>query len=227
MLTGVCPGCGLRADLEVFCTQADVNKALAAALDLPAPLGGRVLRYLRLFSPPNKVLALGKTVRLLVELADTIKSAQISRRGVAYGAPLGLWETALDTVLGQPPEVLPLNSHGYLFQVAWNLADRAATRQERAAEERLRQRPPTLATSQPAPDQPDQPETAGAASAPSSTSSSQKEDGAAFSSPSPAEHRARSAPTAEFRALLQRLGRASSPPPVPVEPAMPSPPLES
>lgn len=233
MLSGVCPGCGLRADLDVFCVQADANQALAAALALPAPLGGRVLRYLRLFSPPNKVLAGNKTVRLLAELADTIKSAQISRRGVAYAAPLGLWETALDTVLGQPPDVLPLNSHGYLFQVAWNLADRAVARQERAAEDRLRQRP----TSPPGPlsmngeGEDDSPFastslSAGAASAPSSIAPAQGEDGAAFSSPPPAERRARSAVPAEFRALLQSLGRASSPPPVPAEPANPSPPLE-
>ena len=55
MLPGVCPGCGLRADLDVFCVQADTNKALAAALDVPAALGGRVLRYLRLFSPPRNI----------------------------------------------------------------------------------------------------------------------------------------------------------------------------
>lgn len=233
MLTGVCPGCGLRADLDVFCTQADANQALAAALDLPAPLGGRVLRYLRLFSPPNKVLAGNKTVRLLTELADTIQSAQISRRGVAYVAPLGLWEAALDTVLGQPPEVLPLNSHGYLFQVAWNLADRAAARQERAAEERLRQRPPSppAALSSPGEDGNDSssasaPLSAGAASALLPIAPAQGEAGAAFSSPPPAERRARSAVPAEFRALLQSLGRASSPPPVPAEPANPSPPVE-
>lgn len=54
MLTGICPGCGLRADLDVFCVQADANKALAAALELPPALGSRILRYLRLFSPPQQ-----------------------------------------------------------------------------------------------------------------------------------------------------------------------------
>lgn len=197
MLPGVCPGCGLRADLDVFCVQADIKQALAAALDLPAPLGGRVLRYLRLFSPASKTLALNKTVRLLVELAAVVRSAQIERRGVAYAAPLGLWETALDTVLNQPPDTLPLTSHGYLFQVAWNLADRAATRQERAAEERLRQgqRPPAETPPAPAP------LPAGAASAPSVSPA----DAAAFSSPSPTPPPARTRPTAEFRALLGQL----------------------
>lgn len=195
MLSGVCPGCGLRADLDVFCVQADIKQALAAALDLPAPLGGRVLRYLRLFSPASKTLALNKTVRLLVELADVVRSAQIERRGVAYAAPLGLWETALDIVLNQPPDILPLTSHGYLFQVAWNLADRAATRQERAAEERLRQgsRPPT--ESPPAP----VPAIAGA----DSVAPTPPAGAAALSSPTPPP--ARTKPTAEFRALLGQL----------------------
>lgn len=138
MLTGVCPGCGLRADLDVFALQADTNAALAAALALPAPLGGRILRYLRLFSPPSKSLALGKATRLLVELAETIGSTQVSRRGIVHVAPLALWEAALDAVLAQPPEVLPLTGHGYLAQVAWNLAERAAARGERQAEDRLR-----------------------------------------------------------------------------------------
>lgn len=195
MLSGVCPGCGLRADLDVFCVQADANKALAAALDLPAPLGGRILRYLRLFSPPTKVLALAKTTRLLVELCEVIRSAQITRRTLTYPAPLELWTAALDAVLNQPPETLPLTSHGYLFQVAWNLADRAATRQERRAEERLRQgqRPPAEVAAAPVP------LSAGAASAPPTP----PVGAAALSTPAPPP--ARTKPTAEFRALLGQL----------------------
>ena len=73
MLPGVCPGCGLRADLDVFAVQADANAALAAALALPAPLGGRILRHLRLFSPPQKTLAARKTTRLLEDLAHGIR----------------------------------------------------------------------------------------------------------------------------------------------------------
>ena len=139
MLPGVCPGCGLRADLDVFSAQADVNKALASALEFPAPLGGRVLAYLRLFSPPSKTLALGKATQLLTELAETVKAAQVRRHGIDYAAPLALWEAALDAILASPPESLPLANHGYLFQIAWNLADKAATRAERVAEKRSQQ----------------------------------------------------------------------------------------
>ena len=188
MLPGVCPGCGLRADLDVFSAQADVNKALAAALEFPAPLGGRVLAYLRLFSPPSKTLALGKATRLLTELAETVKAAQVRRHGLDYAAPLALWEAALDAILASPPESLPLANHGYLFQIAWNLAEKAAARAERVAEERSRRgaAPTVLAESPP--------------SAPAP--------------PAPTERAERVPPPPEFKALLAQLkGRHALPQP--------------
>lgn len=134
MLPGVCPGCGLRADLDVFCAQADVNKTLAAALAFPAALGGRVLAYLRLFSPPRKTLALTKVTRLLTELSEAVTSAQVRRHGLTRVAPLELWGQGLDVVVAKPPESLPLTNHHYLFQTVWNLAEKAAARSERATE---------------------------------------------------------------------------------------------
>lgn len=138
MLPGVCPGCGLRADLDVFCAQADVNKTLAAALAFPAALGGRVLAYLRLFSPPSKSLALSKATRLLTELSAAVTSAQVRRQGLTRVAPLELWGQGLDAVVARPPESLPLTTHHYLFQTVWNLAEKAAARSERAAEANVR-----------------------------------------------------------------------------------------
>lgn len=208
MLTGVCPGCGLRADLDVFALQADTNAALAAALALPAPLGGRILRYLRLFSPPSKTLALGKATRLLVELAETIGSTQVSRRGIVHVAPLALWEAALDAVLAQPPEALPLSGHGYLLQVAWNLAERAAARGERQAEDRLRRGQRPAESSAP------EPPLSGAASAPPAPALAGE---AAFSSPATAPRRV--GPPPEFRALVKQMTGKSLPPPTPTQTA--------
>lgn len=195
MLPGVCPGCGLRADLDVFAVQADSNQALAAALDLPPSLGSRVLRYLRLFSPPKKTLALAKAGRLLTELAEAVRSATVTRRGIAHAAPLPLWSTALDTLLAHPPEVLPLSDHNYLFQVAWNLAEKAAARQEQQQEARLRRGDPsTTPASASSP-----PVDAGSVPAEFATPLSAE---AAFSSPTP-ERRARNAQAA--RDLLKTL----------------------
>ncbi|AFL76200.1 hypothetical protein [Thiocystis violascens] len=131
-LSGTCPECGCRADLAVFASAGEVNRALAAALEIPAPLGGRVLRYLRLFSPPRKALATGKAVRLLTELSQAIGRAEIDRKGSVWSAPLPVWEAALDAILATPPERLPLNGHGYLFETVANLAAKHAGRAEAA-----------------------------------------------------------------------------------------------
>ena len=142
MIQGTCPECGLRADLVVFAAGADVNRAIAAGLDLPAALGPRVLRYLRLFSPPKKTLAANRTARLLGELAEVIRRAQVERKGQVWAAPLPVWEAAFDALLANPPARLPLNGHGYLFEIAAGLSAKAAGQAERAREQQAQVRAP-------------------------------------------------------------------------------------
>lgn len=141
MLPGVCPSCGLKADLEVFAAQAEVRQALAAALRLPAPLGRRALAYLRLFAPEHKSLALAKAGRLLAELQAAVAAGQVRRHGMDRAAPLALWEHALDLIADRPPDGLPLRDHAYLFQIVWTLSEKAAARQEQAGEDQRRHRP--------------------------------------------------------------------------------------
>ena len=140
MLPGVCPSCGLKADLEVFAAQAEVRQALAAALRLPAPLGRRALAYLRLFAPEHKSLSMAKAGRLLTELQAAVAAGQVRRHGMDRAAPLALWEHALDLIADRPPDGLPLRDHAYLFQTVWNLAEKAAARQEQAGEDQRRHR---------------------------------------------------------------------------------------
>ncbi len=141
MLRGTCPDCGLHADLSVFLGGADASRGHAAALQLPAPLAGRVLQYLRLFRPAGKALSHRKAARLLTELAAAVRQGQIARRGQTWPAPLPLWEAALDTLLDKPPERLPLRSHGYLFEVAAGLAATQLGAAERQREAQARPRP--------------------------------------------------------------------------------------
>lgn len=141
MLPGACPGCGLRADLDVFAAQAEAGQALAAALLMPVSIGRRALAYLRLFTPEQKTLSLSKAGRLLAELHTAVTAGQVRRHGVDRAAPLVLWEIALDTVVERPPEGLPLRDHAYLFQTVWNLAEKAAARDEQAAMAAQRHRP--------------------------------------------------------------------------------------
>ena len=112
---------------------------------------------------------------------------------------------ALDAVLASPPEALPLTSHAYLYQVAWNLVERAAARQERQAEGAVRARgvrePPLPTDSQSAPD-------FSSSGAVSGAVDSALAAAPALSSPRCAAEPARVPPPAEFRALLGQLGKA-------------------
>lgn len=140
MISGVCPSCGLCGDLEVFLLDADDKAALVAALNLPHALARQVLRYLKLFSPPQRALTGKKKRRLLEELAAQIMAAEVSRNGVAHPAPLAYWEEAMDKILSAPPAELPLQNHHYLFQVVWNIGQRASKLQaQRAEDDRHRQ----------------------------------------------------------------------------------------
>lgn len=137
-IRGICPECGMSADLAAFVTQGEHNQALAAALEIPAILGPRVVRYLGLFRPPSRALAGAKAVRLLTELRDTITSGRIERKGVTRPAPLKAWIGALDQILERPPSGLPLTSHGYLFQVVATEADKLDAEAEKQREEAAR-----------------------------------------------------------------------------------------
>jgi hypothetical protein len=142
-LLATCPECGLRAELTVFIDAGESSQALAKALALPAPLAGQIVRYLRLFAPPKKALAQRKAARLLNELSEAIASGEVRRKGQSWAAPLGVWEAALETVLAQPPERLPLDGHGYLLAVVATQAAKSAGAGERRQEDQARTRPTT------------------------------------------------------------------------------------
>ncbi|MBZ9574388.1 hypothetical protein [Modicisalibacter sp. MOD 31.J] len=133
-IRGICPECGMNADLAAFVAQGENNQALAAALEIPSTLGPRVIRYLGLFRPPSRALAASKALRLLTELRDTIASGRIDRKGVSRPAPVSVWAAALDQLLERPPSKLPLTGHGYLFEIVAGIADKVDAEQERQRE---------------------------------------------------------------------------------------------
>lgn len=137
-LKATCPECGMTADMAAFVTQGEHNLALAAALDMPAMLSSRIVRYLGFFRPASRALASAKSARLLTELKDTITSGVIERKGITREAPLKVWVMALDQMLESPPSGLPLSGHGYLYEVVARCADRYAGEQERQQEEAKR-----------------------------------------------------------------------------------------
>ncbi|BCB62787.1 hypothetical protein HaloA020_34880 [Halomonas sp. A020] len=137
-LKATCPECGMSGDMAAFVTQGEHNQALAAALEMPALLSSRIVRYLGMFRPKSRALASAKSARLLSELKDVIASEVIERKGITRQAPLKVWVMALDQLLERPPSNLPLTGHGYLYEVVANCADRHAADVEKQREEQAR-----------------------------------------------------------------------------------------
>lgn len=139
-----CPCCGAQHSLEALLTDAAARQAVAAALALPG-LGDRLVRYLGLFRPTGgRGLTWDRVARLLEELNAAVAAGQIERHGQHWPAPLDYWKLALDQMLdSRPTLILPLKSHGYLYEIIAGLsrkaADDRAARQE-ADEERARAR---------------------------------------------------------------------------------------
>lgn len=137
-LKATCPECGMTGDMAAFVTQGEHNIAVAAALEMPALLSSRIVRYLGMFRPASRSLASAKLARLLTELKENITSGVIERKGITRDAPLKVWMLALDQLLERPPSNLPLSSHGYLYEVVANCADRHASEVEKQQEEAKR-----------------------------------------------------------------------------------------
>lgn len=135
-----CPCCGAVASLEALLTDRAAREAVGVALALPAGLGDRLLRYLGLFRPQGRALGWDRVARLLAELNEAVSARQIERNGQVWPAPLEVWQRALDQMLdNRPALVLPLKSHGYLYEIIAGMSraanEQRAARQEVAAEQ--------------------------------------------------------------------------------------------
>ncbi len=145
-IPGVCPNCGAKFDLHLALNEANSRRALAAALEVPAPLARLVVPYMALFSPAKRAMAMGKLERLLRELTDLVTSGQVTRKGMTYGAPQQLWKTGIEEALNANDAgslILPLTDHNYLSEIVWRASRKDAGKAEREKEEQVkhRQRP--------------------------------------------------------------------------------------
>lgn len=131
----VCPGCGFTADLEAFLLDQAAREAVLLALQLPAPLGERILKYIGLFRPAQRSLSWDRVVKLLGELLAPIAECKVERSGRTWSAPLDYWGSALDEILARRDALtLPLKSHGYLFEIVAGYSNKAEASAERQAE---------------------------------------------------------------------------------------------
>lgn len=140
-----CPGCGQSMPIEALLADGEAREVMAIALRLPAELAPRLLRYLALFRAPSRGLAWDRAQRLLAELAAPIERGNLARNGRTWPAPRDYWIAALDQVLdGRDRLVLPLKSHGYLFEVVVGIASKGEARAEAKREEAARAGSPAI-----------------------------------------------------------------------------------
>ena len=128
----VCPSCGAIHSAEGWSTDADARQCLRIVTELPTEVSRRTLPYLALFRPGSgRGLTWSKALRLMKELYQLVMEAHIQwkRNPVRLNSVMA-WSSAMERVIQNPPRRLPLESHGYLRSVAYDLADEEDRRKE-------------------------------------------------------------------------------------------------
>lgn len=122
-----CPACGCSMSLEALVDDAAASSALRQALELSAPIGPLLVRYLALFRPVKSRLTWSRVNALLGELRPAITGGRIERDGRVHDIPSAAWCSAMEAVLAARDAgqlKTPLKSHGYLYEVAISHAAR-------------------------------------------------------------------------------------------------------
>ena len=148
-----CPVCGTELDLAVLFSHEHDQRALARLASVSIPLGGRVLQYLALFTPPKQRLTAAKKIKLILQLLPDLERGAISWKGRDWAAPREAWAMAIDQMLAARDAQrleLPMKGHGYLFAILAGMADKHEDQAERQREQDLRTGPRAATVSGPA-----------------------------------------------------------------------------
>ena len=94
-----CPVCGTELDLAVLFSHEHDQRALARLAAVSIPLGGRVLQYLALFTPPKQRLTAAKKIKLILQLLPDLERQAITHKGRDWAVPLPAWAQAIDQML--------------------------------------------------------------------------------------------------------------------------------
>ena len=139
-----CPVCGAEFDLAVLFAHEGDQRALARLAAVSIPLGGRVLQYLGLFTPPKQRLTAAKKIKLILQLLPDLERGAISWKGRDWAAPRTAWAMAIDQMLAARDAQrleLPMKGHGYLYAILAGMADRFEGQAEQQREQELRTGP--------------------------------------------------------------------------------------
>lgn len=139
-----CPVCGTELDLAVLFSHEHDQRALARLAAVSIPLGGRVLQYLGLFTPPKQRLTAAKKIKLILQLLPDLEREAISWKGRDWAAPRTAWAMAIDQMLAARDAQrleLPMKGHGYLYAILAGMADKFEGQAEQQREQALRTGP--------------------------------------------------------------------------------------
>ena len=141
MLISTCQVCGAEESLDALILRMidddQVRRLIAAVLTTSLPLGGQLVRYLRLHKPPKQRLRMDKLAKLLGELVPDIQRTAIERNGRMWVVGPDAWRAALQAVFDAHDKgtlTLPLEGNGYLYSVLMRIADKTEAVQEREHE---------------------------------------------------------------------------------------------
>lgn len=140
-LTNTCTVCGAEESLDALLLRMidddQVRRLIADVLTASLPLGGLVVRYLRLHKPPKQKLRMSVVGKLLAELVPDIQRNTIARTGRIWAVNAESWKAALQAVFDAHDKgtlSVPLQGNGYLYQVLMRMADRGEAVQEKQTE---------------------------------------------------------------------------------------------
>lgn len=147
----VCPCCHSVFPIEASLNDMAGREAVVEAFSL-TPFGDMLVGYVRLFTPPKRVLSNLRLVKLLKELLPMIRAAKIERSGRTWSAPQDYWKMALEEMLAKRDNgtlTLPLKSHGYLLAIIEGYGNKAEAKQEAQQEDRKSGRTPVCGNAMP------------------------------------------------------------------------------
>lgn len=152
-LTNTCPACGAEESLDALLLRMvdddQVRRLIADVITASLPLGGLVVRYLRLHKPAKQKLRMPLVAKLLAELLPDLQRSTIQRTGRTWAVSLDSWKAALQAVFDAQAKgtlALPLQGNGYLYQVLMRMADKDEAALEKQTHDARRAR--TAAPSQ-------------------------------------------------------------------------------
>lgn len=141
-----CPNCDARFSLDALlgaeAESAAARVALMRAFALSGEIGRALVRYLGLFRPNKNELSMKRVAALLDQLLPDIEAGRIERAGRTWPAPHAAWIAAIEQMCAKREALrLPLQGHGYLYEIIAGAANRGEAAAERAVEQARRYSP--------------------------------------------------------------------------------------